>query len=675
MSQTTPSPSAKSAVSNGEYTVADKESITLIWFDPKIETHHDSTLTQQRLREINDSVVFHTELQSFLTYIDSIENEKVFLVTSGACAMELLSRIHDLHQIDRIFIFCMKISKYQHLFNEHRKVVNVYTTLDSLCESIREEVDLVYKQMESFTFFHQHQNATKDLEKQSAEFLWFQLFNYIILHLPRDVQAQKQMLDICRHYYRDNRIRLQEINEFQRSYRPEEAISWYTKQSFLYKLVNKALRTEDIDQLYVFRFFISDLSKSLIEEHKKFLQSDVETLFVYRGTKLSIEELNKLKENQGKIISTNGFLSTSQCRSLARDFALKATKQTDTVSVLFQIECKIQELGNSVILADIAKFSAYPQEKEVLFNLSATFRLETIEYEGSLCIINMVASTAGQNVVHDYIEITRRETEEKTVSIMFGRLMCDMGQYQKSLKYFEQLLMSGSDTEDLAMIELNIGRALYHKGEWKSARDHFDRAYKQMMDTKPPRIKESAYVLNSIGTDLQRQKKYDEAHDFFRRALTIRQEAYSADHPNIAQSLHNIGNVLDDQGEYDDALKYYREALQIRENYYPTGHPYIACSLNNIAIVLKKQRKYIKSLEFFHKALVIYQEHYPKGHPDIATSLYNIATIYEIQRKYDDALKLFQKALNMYEQCYTPNHPDITASRTAIKSLTKTLKE
>jgi hypothetical protein len=40
--------------------------------------------------------------------------------------------------------------------------------------------------------------------KESTIFLWFQLVNHVILRLPRKKQAKKQMINLCRQYYRGN---------------------------------------------------------------------------------------------------------------------------------------------------------------------------------------------------------------------------------------------------------------------------------------------------------------------------------------------------------------------------------------------------------------------------------------------------------------------------------------
>jgi hypothetical protein len=40
------------------------------------------------------------------------------------------------------------------------------------------------------------------LSKESAEFLWFQVFNSVIARFPHNQQAKQQMIDIFREYYR-----------------------------------------------------------------------------------------------------------------------------------------------------------------------------------------------------------------------------------------------------------------------------------------------------------------------------------------------------------------------------------------------------------------------------------------------------------------------------------------
>jgi hypothetical protein len=341
-----------------------KESTTLIWFDPSIGSHHDTQQTKQQLRSINNFVIFHTNLDECVTMIRSINKEKIFLITSGSKASQLLPHVAQLRQLDSIFIFCIKRDKYLNLLDEQPKIIDIYTDLSELCAAIRQEIGFFNEQLQTFSVFDQRKKSTKDLSKQSAEFLWFHLFHHIILDLPRNQRAKKQMIEVCRSYYRGNTKELRLIDEFEQNYRPDDAIRWYSKQSFIYRLVNKALRSEDLHQLRTFRFFIGDLSQQLAEEHEKVLTSKETHVTLYRGAKLDREEFDKLRENLGKVIFTNGYLSTSRLEQAARTFATKSSKRRDAVGVLFQIHCDVQKVGRTVVFADIASLSEYPEERE-----------------------------------------------------------------------------------------------------------------------------------------------------------------------------------------------------------------------------------------------------------------------------------------------------------------------
>ncbi|CAM4983145.1 unnamed protein product, partial [Rotaria socialis] len=57
------------------------------------------------------------------------------------------------------------------------------------------------------------------------------------------------MIQACREYYDGNTNEMKFIDDFEKNYRSEDAIVWYLKRSFVYKLITKALRTRDMDLL------------------------------------------------------------------------------------------------------------------------------------------------------------------------------------------------------------------------------------------------------------------------------------------------------------------------------------------------------------------------------------------------------------------------------------------
>ncbi|CAF4510099.1 unnamed protein product [Didymodactylos carnosus] len=466
------------------------------------------------------------------------------------------------------------------------------------------------------------------------------------------------MIHKCQEYYRGNRKEVATIQEFSESYRRADAIRWYTRQSFVYKLINKALRTEDIEQLHIFRFFIADLCSSLAQEYKKMREREKGVLRVYRGVKLSNKEVEKLKENEGKLISMNGFLSTSRLLSVALNFASQLTKRRDAVVVLFEIEYDLSELNDDdIVCADIAKFSDYPEEQEVLFDLDATFKIQSVNREKShLGHVNLRVTSEGADIAREYIKLNRKELEERSVAIMFGSLLCDMGQYDKSMKYFENLFQNPQG-ENISDIEFNLGRTHHFRGEYDKALQLYEHSFATMMMSKPVPEKASARVLNNIGLVYDSKGEYDRALDHYSKCLKMREKCLPSDHPHIVNSLLGIGNIYDNKGEYDRALEYYSKCLKMREKCLPSDHPDIANSLLGIGNIYNSKAEYDRALDYYSKCLKIQEKCLPSDHPDIANSLLGIGNIYNSKGEYDRALDYYSKCLKMREKCLPSDHP------------------
>jgi hypothetical protein len=150
-------------------------------------------------------------------------------------------------------------------------------------------------------------------------------------------------------YYQSNFEELNLFDEFEQNYQSKEALHCFIKNSFLNQIINEALRTKNIDQLYSLRYFLVDLINNLASKHRKIAQSNREYLIVYRQMNLSIDEFNQLQQNNGKLISMKGFFMANTVRSVPTP----SINRTDSISVLFEIECNIKQLDDQVIFADV----------------------------------------------------------------------------------------------------------------------------------------------------------------------------------------------------------------------------------------------------------------------------------------------------------------------------------
>ena len=127
------------------------------------------------------------------------------------------------------------------------------------------------------------------------------------MRLLRRETCKFEMLDLRRRYYLNNSREMQQIDRFNDSYDPDDVFRWYAVQSFVYRLVNKALRCQDIDLLFKFRFFIADLCSRLSHEHENILKPDMTTLNVCQEAVLGKKELARFSRNVSQFIATNAF--------------------------------------------------------------------------------------------------------------------------------------------------------------------------------------------------------------------------------------------------------------------------------------------------------------------------------------------------------------------------------
>ncbi|UJR19259.1 hypothetical protein I4U23_022388 [Adineta vaga] len=249
------------------------------------------------------------------------------------------------------------------------------------------------------------------LKEEYQQFLWYKLNIEVLTHYPWSTDNTQRMLTECIKYYWKNNAQKTNIEQFKNTYNPDNAIEWYTRDSFLYRLVNKALRSLDMEEINVFRPYIKALCRQLEQLHKQ-NQSD-KPLTVFRGHgNMTTSQLDKIKGNVNALVSFNGFLSTSTNYNVAVMFA--GTTSTDEESVIFEIKTNYN-LTN-VVFADISQFFNMPIEDEVLFSLCSVFKIDSAERdeENQLWKILMSASDEDTLNLSDYFNKKAMEKHQRT---------------------------------------------------------------------------------------------------------------------------------------------------------------------------------------------------------------------------------------------------------------------
>jgi hypothetical protein len=90
------------------------QNIHLIWLDNNIDdnsTDCRNTITQLR-RTVNAINTF-TNGEECIEFLDKITDNKACMIISGSLGQHIVPRVHNMSQVDSIFIFCGNKKRYE----------------------------------------------------------------------------------------------------------------------------------------------------------------------------------------------------------------------------------------------------------------------------------------------------------------------------------------------------------------------------------------------------------------------------------------------------------------------------------------------------------------------------------------------------------------------------------
>ncbi|CAF1261586.1 unnamed protein product [Didymodactylos carnosus] len=468
----------------------------------------------------------------------------------------------------------------------------------------------------------------------------------------------KEMLVKCRDYYKDNEKELEKIDEFEEKYKKEKAVYWYTTPTFVSKLINKALRTEDMHALYICRAYIADLSEQLHKEYEEYKQllidykQPLDQWTVYHGRNMSQEEIVLLRQKIGQLISMNGFLSTSKQKEVADLYAK---------DVLFIIETTF-DLSYGCF-AHVAPMSVWPEEDEVLFDLASVFKIKDVKYDETEQKWNvyLVTSDEGTHVLQAHIDSVRQEADELNIDLIFARLLIQIGEYQLANDYLTKLasiIPAEEDNRDLALIYHYHGSSLDRAGNYAQAMVEYEKTLAMQQRLFPEGHSDLGETLGGIGLVYDNMGKYDLSIEKHLQALAMGEKTLPKDHVHIAEALNNVGLCYFKMGKSDLALEYAVRALEMRQRQFPHDHP-DCYMLNNIGLAYHYSHEYEKALVNFQQSLEMRQRCLPPDHADIAGSFCNLAAAHLALKHFDEAIDYSLKDLFMSEKTLPPDHSEL----------------
>lgn len=504
-------------------------------------------------------------------------------------------------------------------------------------------------------------------------------FLVILKAIPHDTsEAKREMLNESRAHYRNNASYLKEIDKFGKDYCSANAINWYTRDSFVYRLINRALRTEDIFALYKFRFFIVDMCENLEKIAVQF-KEQINSFRVYRGGKLSCNEVEKLQV--GRLVACNGFFSSTRDLNVALTYisidpntgkSHSESRQDRQQFVLFQIEVDFSR-SPDIVVADISDHSVIPDEHEIIFNLGTTFIIDYIRYDNEthLWHIQMLSSSAVSDLEMGYIGIVRKRLLEINPTLLFGNLLSTISSaYRQGIEFFHRLLHSKTlEEKDRSNIYFNLGRIYRYMGKYQQANQYFCRAQQLQEENLPQSTFDYARTLADLGTLYSEMDQPKEAISFITKAISLNDTILSPDHVEVAYNKNRLAYAYWQEKKYDQTIIELQSSISSFRKM-PTDHLGYAQALHFMGLVQYSLGNWKEALNNYKEALRMRQSLLADDHPYVARTLYQLSLVYANHlNNFNVALDYARQALRIRTVKLPPNHNELKESIALVEYL------
>ena len=514
-----------------------------------------------------------------------------------------------------------------------------------------------------FNSYNQQAIDAQSITGPNKQFIQSQLIIDHLLEIQSNETSKAQLISLSKEEYKNNETELRIIQEFQHTYSPTRSLSWYTRNCFLNRILNKALQMQNISLLLNCLFFIRDIQQQ-IELNKS---SSIHQ--VYHAQLISKEELGILYKSLGHLISFNTFLSATVDRQQAFSVLQDSETSDNILKVLFEINTNPQVHGIQSF-ADITSLSCSSNRNEILFMVGSIFRLENLSNDKTGVIT--ISMSKYNKPLFEHLKTEYAPNSKKTI-LSLGLMLHKFNRLNDAEKCYHHLIGHLPDEHQ------TIPKCYHALGNLASDRHDFNTSlewHEKSLDIKKKTLSETdpslAFSYNSIGAVYHKIGNYERALDFYKQALDIWKNEYDENHLYVAMCYNNMGLAYEETGKYSEALYYYEKVLTIRQKLVSNDHIELGNIYMNLGMTHQSLNHFDLALKYFNQALTIFKRTHRLNNAFI---LKQIGIICEKQSQLEDALSNYQQTLTIYRQLLPEKHSDINEIEKSIENVRVKIEE
>lgn len=561
-----------------------------------------------------------------IEFLKKILNEKIILILSKASTTNLSQPIANESLLSAIYV----IDPSETTLFDSKFYRGSFPDITSFCQRLKDDLqsmtdDLTY--ICSMSGDHTGMNTLT----------YVQALKDILLQMDEKRDLKKEMIDFCREEYAENPIQLKFIDEFSKYFQPKDAIQWFLRrETFVHKMITRAFRVLDPDILFKLRYFIQQLHEQL-KSH-----SDTSTLTVYRTLRIRKDLFEKMKKNQGGLLSFNEFLFADKSQSTIEPSPI------NTASKLVHFR---MVLGGDVGVVGRCEVTSQPHE--VLLTIGTVFRIDKLEQIDEETFTVELTANADIRKVGDLLTHDLRDAVHASLPLVSMLKLMKQREFSNYIEYFCSMLMDDPQTVDDSTANLTLGGALhflgsyyYEKKQYDQALTHLQNSLKVYLRVLPSDDIKLTPTYNNIGSIFHKQGLNEQALEYHLKAYEIQKNSKEPDLDSVAAYVGNTASVLLKLGKHEQAIHYLEIDLRIKQKVHPNNdHPDVAIKHHNLAGAQYRLQQYSKALENYEKCLDIELKCHSKENPTVAVTYYNMATALEELGRLQEAQKAVQTAI------------------------------
>ncbi|CAF1458527.1 unnamed protein product [Adineta steineri] len=167
------------------------QNVLLIWLDNNInENNADCSNTIKQLKRVVNNINTFTDGEECVEFIQTINNNKVCMIVSGSFGKHIVPHVHDLSQVDTIFIFCNNQEWHKQWAKEWPKIKGVFTDITSICEALKQAAQQCEQNAISISFM----TSNKKLDQLDPTFMYTQILKEILLTIDFEDKHFKEFI-------------------------------------------------------------------------------------------------------------------------------------------------------------------------------------------------------------------------------------------------------------------------------------------------------------------------------------------------------------------------------------------------------------------------------------------------------------------------------------------------